>query len=196
MEVAIQNLGNRRRLNRLAAVRRHAKRVAAIDVPPEHLKWLSEAATCYELPSEALEVVYLIERYSRGVIWRFAEWGTLLAVWALGRLRRSLSFDPSVGVCQVRVSSWLSASSRPKQSVEWRDFRVLMNHRGNIFACAAVLAQELGMGRSDAGSVLANDLRNRHFGFPPTFPGDCVGLGDLLEELIRLCRQRARREFA
>ena len=188
MEIAILSVGERRRRKRLAAIREHASKVISIDVPSEHLVWLSEAARKHDLPSEALHVVYLIERYCRRPAWRLVEWVVVWLAWFFGLSHHFSFFDLTVGLCQVRVSSWLTAKGRPARDPGWQDLQELMSHRDNIFACASVLARELGRGRSAARSVLADDLREKHFSYPPTIPGDCVGLGDVLEELIHLQR--------
>lgn len=159
-----------------------------MDVPSRHLAWLSQAAHKHDVPLEALRVVYLTERYHRRAAWRLIEWGIVWIGWVLGLSRHVRSFDLTVGLCQVRVSSWIALKGHSGQAPDWQDLRELMGQRQNIFACASVLARELGPCSSASRSArgLAESLREKHFGYPATFPGDCVGLGNLLEELIRL----------
>ena len=189
MEVAIQNIVDFRRLKRLAAVRNHAARIFDVDVPHAHRVWLAESAEAHNLPDGALEVVYLTERYCRRCIWRLGEWIVVWFAWLFGLLQYSWRFDFSVGLCQVRVSAWQTAKGL-SQAPKWRELRQLMGPRENIRACALVLSHELSLEADSTARALALNLRERHFGFPSMFPGDCVGLGELLEELIRLQRER------
>lgn len=136
-------------------------------------------------------MVYLVERYYRRAPWRLIEWAIVWSGWVLGLSRQVRSFDLTVGLCQVRVSSWLAVKEHSAQAPDWQDLRELMSQRQNIFACASILTRELGISSSATWSArsLAESLRRNHFGYSATFPGDCVGLGNLLEELICLQRE-------
>ena len=192
MEITIQSISDRFERKRLRAIRDHAAKMSAVDVPSQHLAWLSQAAHKHDVPWEALRVVYLTERYCRRAAWRLIEWAIVWIGWALGLSRRVRFFDLTVGLCQIRVSSWLAVKGHSAQAPNWQDLRELMDQRQNIFACASVLGRELGLSRTAERSAraLAERLREKHFGYPATFPGDCVGLGNLLEELICLQRER------
>lgn len=193
MELTIQGIDDRFEQKRLRAVRDHAARVSAVGAPAQHLAWLSQAAHKHDVPGEALRAVYLTERYYRRAAWRLIEWTIVWIGWVLGLSRHLRSFDLTVGLCQVRVSSWLAVKGQSSaQAPDWQDLRELMGQRQNIFACASVLGRELGISSSATWSArsLAESLRRNHFGYSATFPGDCVGLGNLLEELICLQRER------
>jgi len=194
MEVTIQSIDDRFERKRLRAIREHAAKVSAVDVPAQHLVWLSQAAHKHDVPREALRAVYLTERYHRGAAWRLIEWAIVWIGWVLGLSRQLRSFDLTVGLCQVRVSSWLAVKGQSAPAPDWQDLRELMSQRQNVFACASVLRRELGLSGSaeQSARALAERLREKHFGYPATFPGDCVGLGNLLEELIRLQQERQR----
>ena len=145
------------------------------------------AADKHDVARGALRVVYLTERYHRRAVWRFIEWVVVWTGWLFGLSHYARFFDLTVGVCQVRVSNSLALKGKSAESLIWQDIRELMDERQNIFICAAVLMRELGS-RISAGEsgprILAERLREKHFGYPATFPGNCVGLGNLLEELL------------
>jgi hypothetical protein len=176
-----------------------ASEIARQPIPREHAMWINRSSERSTTPRSLLRSVYLVERYHRRALWQSLELVSTLFLYGAHALFGWPGPDMSLGVCQLRLSSWLRAlqvgeitslsvlkTARPIDH-SLRSSLLLLDPEVCIAAAADVLSSILRIGSipRDCACCLGRLVAREHFGYPAHRDLDVLGIGDLLCLVMR-----------